>query len=214
MREKKLISLFCRGVRVINVACGTGRLLPFLAEKGFEVVGIDFSRNMLNVARKKTMAYNNIQLIRCDAEFLPFRSGQFDEIICSRAFKLFPNPLETLTEWSRVLGKAGKSIVSLETSDPLWIKVGYKLRLPRMGSRFEWRYRVKNVQLFFRQAGFQIIFTGCVIYFGRSIYEVVGRYFRPLLKFLEAIDSHQGIGRNAILVGVKNEHLQKRGRVT
>ena len=134
---------------------------------------------------------------------MPIRDGVFEEIVCSRAFKLFPNPLETLIEWSRVLDGGGKSILSLETCDPLWIKVGFKLKLPQMGSRFEWRYRGKNVQLLFGKAGFRLLYVGCVIYFGRSIYEVLGRYLRPLLKVLEVVDSHSKKGRNVIFVGVK-----------
>jgi len=210
MRERKLLSLFCRGTSIINVACGTGRLLPFLAEKGFDVVGIDLSKRMLNVAKHKTAAHKKVHLIQCDAEFLPIRNSAIDEIVCSRAFKLFPNPLETLKEWSRTLDEGGKVIVSLETSDPLWIRIGYRLKIPHMGNRFEWRYRTKNVQQLLDRAGFELYFAGCVIYFGRTIYEKVEKYFKPLMKLLELIDSHSRIGRNIMLLGLKRQSKENR----
>ncbi len=205
LRERKMLSLFCRGPKVLNVACGSGRLLSFLSEKGFEVVGIDFSKGMLNVAKKKTVGCRNLDLLIADAEFLPFRKDAFDEIVCSRAFKFFPSPLSALNEGSRVLRKSGKIILTLETSEPLWIRVGYKLRIPQMGSRFEWRYRVKDIHYLFEKAHFRTIFIGCVIYFGKTIYQSAINYFQPSLKFLELIDSHSKIGRNIMFVGIKLE---------
>lgn len=203
MRERKLLSFFCRGPRVLNIACGTGRLLYFFAMYGFEVVGIDLSKSMLNFAKKKTITYKNVHLIRADAEFLPFRNGAFEEIVCSRAFKFFPNALKAINEGSRVLKKRGKYIFSLETSDPLWIRIGFKLNFPHMGHPFEHRYRVKDVCSLLKEGKFQIIFTGCIIYFGKPVYEVAEKFFRPLLKFLERIDSHCKTGRNVLFVGIK-----------
>ena len=203
MRERELLTLFSRGKRVLVAACGTGRLLSFLSKRGFDVIGIDMSKSMLSIARVKTDAHDAVSLIRCDAEFLPFRDGVFDEVICSRAFKLFPNPSETLKDWSRILRMEGKILISLETSSPLWIKVGYRLRLPAMGSRFEWRYKVEDVKTLFQETNFRMLFTGCVIYFGRSVYEIAEKYFRPLLGFLKLIDSHSKNGRNVMFVAVK-----------
>lgn len=203
-RERALLTFFCvAGARVINTACGTGRLLAFLAERSSEVVGIDLSRNMLNIAKKKTRHLDNVHLIRCDAEILPVRDGGSDEIICSRAFKLFPNPLETLKEWRKALRKGGIVIVSVETSDPLWIRIGYWLRLRQMGARFEWRYKSHEVRSLFKTAGLSIHFSGCVIYFGRTIYEAVAEYFEPFLRILGLIDSHSKLGRNIMVVGLR-----------
>ncbi len=41
------------GSPVLEVACGTGRVLIPLAREGFEVVGLDFSEHMLAIAREK-----------------------------------------------------------------------------------------------------------------------------------------------------------------
>lgn len=203
LRERELLMLFSRGKRVLVAACGTGRLLPFLSKRGFEVIGIDMSRSMLSIAKTKADVYDAVSLVKCDAEFLPFRGGVFDEVICSRAFKLFPNPSGALKDWSRILSKGGRILISLETSSPLWIRVGYKLKLPMMGSRFEWRYKVEDVKTLFQETDFRMLFRGCVIYFGRTVYEMAERYFRPLLGLLKLIDSHSKNGRNVMFVAVK-----------
>jgi len=39
--------------RILEVGCGTGRVSIFLAKHGFTVTGIDISKEMLNIARKK-----------------------------------------------------------------------------------------------------------------------------------------------------------------
>ena len=41
------------GGPVLELACGTGSLLPAIAEKGYEVVGLDLSTNMLRLARER-----------------------------------------------------------------------------------------------------------------------------------------------------------------
>jgi len=203
-RERKSLSPFIRGPNVLDLACGTGRLLPFLTGKGFEVVALDISRGMLEVAKNKTIGYKKINFIKADAEFLPFRENVFDEIVCSRAFKLFPNPLRALEEGGKILRKGGKSIITTETSEPLWIRIGYKLKIPYMGSRSEWRYRVRTIHFLLKKAGFKIYFTGCIIYFGKTLYQIAGKYFSPSLKLLELVDSHSRIGRNTLIVGIKD----------
>lgn len=211
-RERKLLTLFCRGPRILNIACGTGRLLPFLAGIANEVVGFDFSRNMLKVARKKIQNYNNIHLIVADAEFLPFRERIFDEIVCSRAFKFFPNPRKMLIEGWEVLKVGGISIVSIETSEPLWIRIGYRLKIPYMGSRFEWRYRVREIYHLFKDANYKVLTIRCIIYFGKTIYQIMDKYFRPILKLLELIDTYNKIGRNVMFVGIKLDCAKHRER--
>ncbi len=204
MRERKLLSLFSRGKRVLYAACGTGRLLSFLTGNGYSVVGIDLSRKMLTIAKSKQQPSDNVNLIRCDAETMPFRAGVFDEVVCSRAFKLFPNPIQALGEWWRVLELGGKLEISLETSDPFWIRAVFKINPRRFRSaRFEWRYRSSGFQLMLQKAGFKLLYRGCILYFGRSVYESAGRYLPSAVRFLEKIDSHCKIGRNVMFVSRK-----------
>jgi len=80
------------GGRVLELACGTGRVTLALAEQGFDITGIDVSDGMLTMARRKAAACadtvrNRLTLLHQDMTrldlparfgfaFVPFRSFQ------------------------------------------------------------------------------------------------------------------------------------------
>jgi SAM-dependent methyltransferase len=68
---------------VLEIGCGTGKNTNWLAEQAVQVIGADFSADML--ARAKEKALNpNITFRQMDVrEPWPFEAGQFDLITCS-----------------------------------------------------------------------------------------------------------------------------------
>lgn len=61
------------GGRVLDLACGSGRLLPPLQEAGLEVVGLDLSSEMLEQARRKLGTESpNVELIQGDMRTFNF----------------------------------------------------------------------------------------------------------------------------------------------
>ena len=77
------------GCRVLDICTGTGSLLIVLKNKTGKsglVVGIDFSRGMLEMAKRKTSHMDRICLIRADASHLPFKNETFDAVTCAHAF--------------------------------------------------------------------------------------------------------------------------------
>ena len=65
----------CR--RILEVACGTGRLMAILEEKGYEVTGLDLSREMLDIARTRCAG----KLLRQDMRETRVE-GTFDALLC------------------------------------------------------------------------------------------------------------------------------------
>ncbi len=65
---------------VADLACGTGTMCLKLAEKGYDMIGIDFSENMLDVALKKSEGKNILYLNQdiCDFELY----GTVDAFLC------------------------------------------------------------------------------------------------------------------------------------
>lgn len=63
---------------ILDLACGTGRHTIALNKMGFKMVGIDISIGLLRVAKEKQ---SEIQLIRGDIRFLPFKSSVFAGVI-------------------------------------------------------------------------------------------------------------------------------------
>jgi SAM-dependent methyltransferase len=71
-----------KGVRVLEIGCGTGRHTLKLAQAGNAVTGLDLSPGMLEQARAKLSGYGNVRLLEADimADNLP-EIGQFDAAI-------------------------------------------------------------------------------------------------------------------------------------
>lgn len=110
---KKLCQYFLvkRGEAVLDAGCGSGRLIPFLTQaagqEGF-VVELDFSEEMLKIARKK-YKQKNLFFLQADAQKLPFQEGSFETVICLALFPHLPNKLAALREFRRIL-KPGKKL--------------------------------------------------------------------------------------------------------
>lgn len=98
---------------ILDVATGAGRLPMLMAGNGrFEghVIGLDYSRKMLDVAAAKIMRDRFgafISLARGDAMDLPFPDGAFDAATCLESLEFFPDPAAALAEMARVLRPGG-----------------------------------------------------------------------------------------------------------
>jgi SAM-dependent methyltransferase len=65
--------------RILDVACGTGRITALLLKEGFSVAGCDVSTSMLAVAHRRLP---HVEFFRCDAARLPFNDDSFDGVTC------------------------------------------------------------------------------------------------------------------------------------
>ncbi|MEK7217323.1 MAG: class I SAM-dependent methyltransferase [Chloroflexota bacterium] len=99
----------CRGKEILEVACGSGMGLGFLARTAKRVVGGDCTQGLLRQARKHYGA--RIPLVRLDAHGLPFRDSSFDAIILYEAIYYLADPSLFLQECRRVLREGGSLIV-------------------------------------------------------------------------------------------------------
>ncbi|MES5811967.1 demethylmenaquinone methyltransferase [Mammaliicoccus sciuri] len=108
------------GSKALDVCCGTAdwtiQLSHTVGPYG-EVVGIDFSENMLEVGKKKTDNMANIHLIHGDAMNLPFEDNEFDYVTIGFGLRNVPDYKHVLSELKRVV-KPGGMVVCLETSQP------------------------------------------------------------------------------------------------
>ena len=92
------------GMRLLDVACGPGRLSASAAGRGCAVTGIDFAAPMIEIA-KRTCPTGTFHV--GDAESLPFEPGQFDVVVCSLGLLHFSNPEQAIGEVKRVLVPRG-----------------------------------------------------------------------------------------------------------
>lgn len=109
-----------RDAVVLDVACGTGDLsIELNRDAKARVVGTDFCRPMLTVAKEKTSATNaRIPYVEADAMNLSFANDKFDALTIAFGLRNLPNFANGLSELYRVL-KPGGRIVILEFSSPV-----------------------------------------------------------------------------------------------
>ena len=99
--------------QVLDVACGTGELERQLTEKHPQqrIVGVDFSENMLAIARQKCQTAPHVTFQAAPASALPWSTATFDTITCANAFHYFNQPHAALAEMKRVLNPDGRIII-------------------------------------------------------------------------------------------------------
>ncbi len=99
------------GKRVLEIACGRGGFTTVLASLGGRVIGSDFSRTALEIARHKIGPVNGtppaISLAQSDAAKLPFLPDSFDIIISCETIEHLPDPQAALSEMARVCRSNG-----------------------------------------------------------------------------------------------------------
>ena len=102
------------GSRVLDVATGTGDLAVELASRGADVVGMDFSPEMLAVARRKAPS---LRFEQGDAHALDYEDASFDAATVGFGARNFGDLRQGLSEMARVVRPGGRVVV-LEITTP------------------------------------------------------------------------------------------------
>lgn len=96
------------GMKVLDVACGTGNLSIPAARAGAEVTGVDISPNLLEQARHRAGAENlNASFEEGDAEKLPYDDASFDVVMSMFGAMFAPRPDLVAAELARVCRSGG-----------------------------------------------------------------------------------------------------------
>jgi len=91
--------------RVLDVGTGPGLAAHAAAQRGAEVIGIDFSEAMISEARR---LYPKIDFRTQSADSLPFMDGEFDAVLGNFMLHHCGRPEAVLSETFRVLRKSGR----------------------------------------------------------------------------------------------------------
>lgn len=96
------------GVSVLDVATGTGILIPWLMDAvgpGGKLAALDFAPEMIARVREK---FEHIESMVADVQNLPIENEVFDEVICNSAFPHFSDKPLAMAEMARVLKTGGR----------------------------------------------------------------------------------------------------------
>ena len=120
---RTLASRLSSGAKVLDLACGTGDLTKALAQRGWQVTGLDISAEMMEVGKGKCAGLApQPAFVLGSAESIPFADASFDAVTIAFGLRNFDHRSQCLQEIRRVL-KPGGTLAVLEFAVPknrLW----------------------------------------------------------------------------------------------
>ncbi len=106
------------GMDLLDVACGTGNATIPAAREGARVTGLDFSPDLLAIARERAAdAMVEVDWIEGDAQELPFEDARFDRVISTFGHMFAPDHARTAAEMGRVCRPGGVIAVACWTPE-------------------------------------------------------------------------------------------------
>ena len=108
------------GMKVLDVACGSGNLALVAAAKGADVTGLDIAENLIATAKKRAEeAGLDIKFDHGDAEAMPYEDNSFDLVMTMFGAMFAPRPDVTAGELLRVCKPGGRIAMANWTPDGL-----------------------------------------------------------------------------------------------
>lgn len=101
-----------KGLKILDVGCGTGFFEILLAPMGHDVTGIDLTPEMIekgNILLEECGVQAKMMVM--DAEKLTFKDNTFDAVISRNLTWTLPHPEQAYREWKRVLRPGGVLLV-------------------------------------------------------------------------------------------------------
>ncbi|MEU4540333.1 methyltransferase domain-containing protein [Streptosporangium sp. NPDC023825] len=144
--------------RTVEIAVGTGLNLP-LYGADVEVVGIELSERMLELARRRVARDGldeRVELRQGDVQRLELPDGLADTVLSTFTMCTIPDPAAAAREAYRVLKPGGRFVLAEHgpSSNPI-VRAGMRLVEP-MFVRFAADYLTRDPRPFLEQAGFRI----------------------------------------------------------
>ncbi len=147
-REKMQVAIMeklpydLKGMRILDAGCGTGSLARMLDERGAEVVGVDISDKLIDVAKNRSATNKNIEYFAGDMKEQSF--GNFDYIIAMDSLIHYSteDTLASILEFSK---RANKAVLFTVIPSTFFLRT--KLRLGKCFPRSERSPEIVPIEL-------------------------------------------------------------------
>jgi ubiquinone/menaquinone biosynthesis C-methylase UbiE len=149
---EEFASLLPKNAKVLDVGCGAGiPVAKFLVDSGFEVVGVDFSENMLRLARKNMP---QTSFIRKDMTKLDFADNSFDGLTAFYSIIHVPREKHSLLfkSFNRILKPNGIMLACMGPDE-------WEATEDYYGTKMFWsQYSPEKSLRLVKDTGFEVIF--------------------------------------------------------
>lgn len=136
---------------LLEVGCGSGRLLAEGAAHVQHVAGLDASEIQVRMARKRLaarIAAGTAEVVLGDAMALPWDGGRFSVVGSLNCLKFVPDPRKALGEMHRVLRPDGRLVLTIDKQVDRWGRSG------KVDAFGQWQWSVDDMRLLMEEAGF------------------------------------------------------------
>ena len=174
---KKFVKDIPKGTKVLDAGCGTGVPVAKFLSKKLDVIGIDISSKMIQLARKNVQ---NAKFKKMSLTNINLKSNSFNLICCFFAlFHVKKSEIpKVIKKFYSLLKKEGLLIISLGEAkkNKEEISTFFKERIYYAGMK------QKNLERIIKKAGFKVIYTKLL----NHEYEKLGRKFKDKEFFVVA----------------------------
>ncbi|MGD9588025.1 MAG: class I SAM-dependent methyltransferase [Pyrinomonadaceae bacterium] len=185
------------GMKILDVACGSGNLAVIAAKKGADVTGIDIAENLIEAAKKRAEAESlNIKFEQGDAEAMPYAEDSFDLVMTMFGAMFAPRPAVTASELVRVCRPGGRIAMAN------WTPTGFAGQMFKLSTKYlpppdmpppvlwgvpdevkaRFEGRVSDLQITPRMADMQFDFPP------EDVVVLFKKYFGPTVMAFKALD--------------------------
>lgn len=138
------------GKKILDVGCGAGLLTENLVAQN-AVWGVDISLLLLTMAKQK-----GLKSILSSADALPFRTKNFDIVLCVGVIPYYREPGKIISEICRAIKPEGKIVVSSSANSFILRLVRYMKKALGLKSQLERLYTCKELEKILKSEGITI----------------------------------------------------------
>lgn len=157
---KKVLAMFgLKQLEVLDLGCGVGTIDFYLAQKGYQVTGIDISKDAIDIcnAVKKEFKFENTEFFHGDVQKTYFKK-KFDFIICSEVIEHVEDDTGLLETILTLLNPGGVLLLTTPSlSAPLY-KLGFLRSFDQRVGHLR-RYEMESLVSKIDNVGFKVLET-------------------------------------------------------